>query len=108
MVPLRLLLPTMTIAALVGIGPAGAFTVQSQSGVDAGNAARFVDPDKQVEHIAGGDQPELSASWADRDIVPSSSGPAAPAAPPPGQWTKSWHAPSLIIGDRWTYPPRPR
>jgi hypothetical protein len=104
----RLLLSAIAITALVGIAPAGAFTVQGPSGVNAGSAAQFVDPDKQVEHIANGDAPELGASWADREIIPSNRDAATSAAPPAPQWAKDWHAPSLIIGDRWTYPARPR
>jgi hypothetical protein len=105
---LRLTLSAIVIAALAGIAPAGAFTLQSTNGINAGNAAQFVDPDKQVENIANSGEPDLSASWADREIAPSGRDPVTSAAPPARQLATTWHAPSLIIGDRWTYPASPR
>jgi hypothetical protein len=92
--------------ALLGASPAHAFQVSGQSGINASGGAQFKDPDEQAAHIANGGGAELSSSWADRPIA--ASGPVSGSSARTGlQWSNQWYAPSLIIGDRWNYPPAP-
>ncbi len=101
--PSRLVLSAVAVAALLGLRPAAALTVSGQTGINAGNASQFSDPDEQAARIANGGGPSMSATWADRAITasPVTTTSTLPAAP---RWSKSWYAPGLILGDRWHYP----
>jgi hypothetical protein len=102
--PSRLILSAVAVTALLGLRPAVALTVTGQTGINAGNASQFSDPDDQAAHIANGGGPSMSATWADRTITSRAAATTStiPAAP---RWSNSWYAPGLIIGDHWHYPP---
>jgi hypothetical protein len=100
----RVALSAIAVVALLGLHPAVALTLTNPGGINAGNASQFSDPDNQAAHIANGDGPSMSATWADRPIA-AGAAPTTGAIPSAPRWSNSWYAPGLIIGDRWHYPP---
>jgi hypothetical protein len=102
----RLILPALAIAALVGVQPAGAFSITDGGSLNSGAAAHLTDPDDQAAHIANGGQ-ALGESGDDRALPSSgsSAGPASSATPGTARWSDSWFAKTDIIGGDWKYPP---